>query len=257
MSKLFTQISLFIQRLAKYPSIGKLIGSFLGLLEVPILELFSCIDRHLHPGSYQKLMNIFTLFYGSKIIPLGQKIEAVPTVAPTEELLSLIRRVPAVSLGYCYCRTKNRNCTNPLWTCIHIGTAKSLAELGKKVPLRTSSVTEVESLLHQADDLGLVHQLLTAPTADYVYVICNCCPCCCVMLSNYIKYNSKGVATPSAFIINLKENICTDCGLCITRCHFGALQFSNEKLTIDYSKCVGCGLCLSKCPADALSLERR
>ena len=203
-------------------------------------------------------MQNFSLFYGSKIIPLNTKVETgLPTIAPTEEILDIIRRVPKISIGYCYCRVKNKNCDNPIWTCIHIGTAKHIEELGKKIPLKSSSIEEVEELLHKTEELGLVHQLLTAPSPEYIYVICNCCPCCCVMLQNTMKFHLHGVVQPSNFIAEFDPSSCITCGVCVQRCYFSALKLIDNKIDYNEQNCVGCGLCSSACPENALKLIRR
>ncbi|HUT80891.1 MAG TPA: 4Fe-4S binding protein [Candidatus Bathyarchaeia archaeon] len=257
MGSIAPKIQRIILYFANYPKIGKFIGSILAFLEVPWLEWISFKDKYIRPGSYKRMMKTFTLFYSSRIIPLNIKIEGSPSVAPTEEIMNIIRRMPAVSIGYCYCRTKYQNCNNPLWTCIHIGTAKHLDELSKKIPLRNSSHDEIEKLLLDANKRGLVHQLLTSPNSNYVYVICNCCPCCCVMLKNAIQYNFHGVVTPSNFINSRKEELCQNCGMCVERCHFGAISYTNNKLGFEEEKCVGCGLCISSCKNKALILKRR
>lgn len=257
MNVVLKEVKQIIIKLSKYPQIGISISSFFGLIEVPLLELIYFIDKRIKPGSYQQLMKYFSYFYGSKVIPLKTKIEGMPTLAPTEEILEIIKRVPAVSIGYCYCRAKYKNCDNPVWTCIHIGSAKHLEELSKKIPLKSSSYEEVEKLLYKANELGLVHQLLTAPSPEYVYVICSCCPCCCVMLRNAIDYQIHGVVLPSNFIAELNEKECNNCGICLERCHFNALSSGKDKVILDVNLCVGCGLCVNTCPTTALHMIRR
>ncbi len=246
-----------IQYLSQFPPVGKLISSLFGGLEVPILDFLHFIDRYVRPGSYQQLMPYFSRFYGSRVIPLNTTLKRIPTLAPTEEIINIIRRVPALGIGWCYCRKKNQNCDNPIWTCIHIGTAKRLDELGNQIPLKSATVEEVEALLYEAERLGLVHQLITAPSPDYVYVICNCCPCCCTMLRNALVYQLHGVVLSSNFIAEHKNNNCTSCGRCVERCYFGARKIENDSLVFDPKKCVGCGLCVSVCPTDAIQLARR
>ena len=36
-----------------------------------------------------------------------------------------------------------------------------------------------------------------------------------------------------------------------------AIQFVDEKASIDMDRCIGCGLCVSTCPTDAMSLARK
>ncbi|MGC9778777.1 MAG: 4Fe-4S binding protein [Candidatus Heimdallarchaeota archaeon] len=257
MNFLLDKLQYSILYLSKYPKIGKFISTILGVFEVFFLDMIYFIDRRISHGSYSSLMKIYTLLYGSKVIPLNVKLEGIPSVAPTDEIMSVIRRMPALSIGYCYCRVKHKNCDNPVWSCIHIGTAIHLNELKNKIPLKSASIEEVEKLLLKANKLGLVHQLLTAPSPDYVYVICNCCPCCCVMLNSAIEYNLRGVAIPSNYIVKYDKKKCIGCFSCVERCHFGSLANKDNKLVFDSSKCVGCGLCIDYCSSDAIQLIRR
>ncbi|MFX0090471.1 MAG: ATP-binding protein [Candidatus Hodarchaeota archaeon] len=254
---MFNRIFHGIQYLAQFPSIGKALSTLCGILEVPFLDLLLFIDQFIRPGTYKQMMPYFTQFYGSRVIPVNTTLKIIPSISPTEEIISIIRRVPALSIGYCYCRKKHQNCDNPIWTCIHIGTAKRLDELGKKIPLKSSTIREVEVLLHEADCLGLVHQLITAPSPDYVYVICNCCPCCCVMLKNALVYQLHGVALSSNFIATQNTENCTLCGRCVERCYFSARTIETGKLIFDPKNCVGCGLCVSTCSVNAIHLVRR
>ncbi len=59
-------------------------------------------------------------------------------------------------------------------------------------------------------------------------------------------------------IVEVNEEKCTGCGLCIDACHEGALQLINGKARlISDSYCDGLGDCLPKCPADAISIIER
>ncbi|MFW9905086.1 MAG: hypothetical protein ACFFFH_12180 [Candidatus Thorarchaeota archaeon] len=166
-------------------------------------------------------------------------INTTHTISPTEEILEIIQRMPSVAIGYCYCRSIKRrksetlDCTHDLWTCIHIGTAKMLTELKERTPLKGSNYEEIKAVLLAADKQGLVHQLITAPTSEYFYVICNCCTCCCIMLNDIIRHSSK-VAIASNFIAINDETKGTNCGKCVERCHFNAREMKNIFFTLAY-----------------------
>ncbi len=245
------------QHLLRYPSIGKGISAVFGFLEVPLLDLFAWLHKHTGLDFYDDLMRSMSRVYGSRVIPLDVSIDAKNLVSPTEEILGLVRRVEGLSLGYCYCRSKYRNCENEVWTCIHVGTAESINELATRKPTRSATLEDVERIIKKANDAGLVHQLITAPNSEYFYVICNCCPCCCVMLNSSIRYGIKNTAISSNFIIRKEEEKCKNCGVCITRCHFGAHVATKEGVQVDSSRCAGCGLCVSTCSEKALSMIRR
>ncbi len=59
-------------------------------------------------------------------------------------------------------------------------------------------------------------------------------------------------------IINIDEEKCNGCGLCVTACHEGALQIIDGKARlVSESYCDGLGDCLPECPMGAITLEER
>jgi len=246
-----------INFLLRYNPIGKAFSSLFGLLEVPVLDTIRFLDRHTRLDYFEDMMSRLTHVYGSRVIPLNVSLTAVPTVSPTEEILGIIKRVPALGIGYCYCRSAHRNCDNDVWTCIHIGTAQSLAELSTRMPIKSATVEDVEELLLRSDKAGLVHQLITAPSPDYFYVVCNCCPCCCVMLRSAIQYGLGNTALASNFAVEHDWEKCNDCGRCVPRCHFKARSIVDGTLRHEPERCVGCGLCVTVCENHAIRMVRR
>lgn len=51
--------------------------------------------------------------------------------------------------------------------------------------------------------------------------------------------------------IDVRENLCTFCGLCAQRCVYRAIAVdqAQKRLAFDASKCSGCGMCLNQCGA--------
>ncbi|MFX1335469.1 MAG: DUF362 domain-containing protein [Promethearchaeota archaeon] len=246
-----------LQGLTKYPKIGTTLASFFGSLEVPILEFRRIFDKFILPGFYNSTIPLFNTIYGSRIIPLNINLQHTKQILATEEISEIIDRMPIVAIGYCYCRSTYQKCDNSVWTCIHIGMGKRLKDLSNKIPMKTITKEQAKKIVSKADKQGLVHQLITAPTSEYFYVICNCCPCCCIMLKAIKQYGKLPSIIASNFISHQDGDKCTDCGKCINRCYFGARYFSDNKLFYDSSKCLGCGLCISVCPEDVIRLLRR
>lgn len=59
-------------------------------------------------------------------------------------------------------------------------------------------------------------------------------------------------------IIEINEEKCNGCGLCITACHEGALAMVDGKARlISESYCDGLGDCLPECPTDAIKIIER
>ena len=59
-------------------------------------------------------------------------------------------------------------------------------------------------------------------------------------------------------IVNIDENKCNGCGLCIPACKFGAIQIIDGKARLVKDIfCEGLGACLGKCPQDAITIIQR
>ena len=59
-------------------------------------------------------------------------------------------------------------------------------------------------------------------------------------------------------IINIDEEKCNGCGLCISGCHEGALALVDGKARlISESYCDGLGACLPECPTGAISIVKK
>ncbi|QSX07927.1 4Fe-4S dicluster domain-containing protein [Alkalibacter rhizosphaerae] len=59
-------------------------------------------------------------------------------------------------------------------------------------------------------------------------------------------------------VIQIDEEKCVGCGLCISACHQDALQLIDGKARlVSDSYCDGLGKCLPKCPTGAMTLEER
>lgn len=250
----------FSQTLNRFPYIGKLLTSIFGLLELPILEFVRRIDKKLHLKT-KDLLNSLLLKgrWGGRVVPLNKNIAVDTKFAPTQEILEIVSRSKIAKISYCYCRTIQRatnssNCDHPLYTCIHLSYGKALNEIAdKSIEFKNVSKQEVIDLLEECDKRGLVHQLIYFPNPDFYYVICNCCPCCCVVLNNYLKEGLPRVIK-SDFVAHTDLDLCNNCGECVEWCHFGARTFQNGKLQVNGNLCFGCGICGPKCPQKAIKL---
>jgi len=59
-------------------------------------------------------------------------------------------------------------------------------------------------------------------------------------------------------IVNIDEEKCNGCGVCIPNCHEGALQIIDGKARlISELMCDGLGACLGHCPEGAITIEKR
>ena len=68
-----------------------------------------------------------------------------------------------------------------------------------------------------------------------------------------------GYVKPEAITSSVNEDICSGCGVCISLCPFGAMEFmskNGKKLTqVTVAQCKGCGICGAACPSGAITMH--
>ncbi len=121
---------------------------------------------------------------------------------------------------------------------------------------------EALDILKKAEKEGLVH--LSQNTIDKQGFICNCCTCCCGILSMAVKYNYWKIFQKTDYIPVIVEEKCKKCRRCVNICPFYALTYvmgdkedkSEDKILIREEVCIGCGVCASNCPQEAITLKK-
>ena len=196
--------------------------------------------------------------------------EALPASDHTEVLdwerashIVTSARSHAVSL--CACRHHashlGRECARPQRTCLTLGgAAETLARRG--IAERITG-REAMAILEQAKEAGL------AQTGDNVQrnvsYICNCCGCCCGMMSAIRRYEMTNAIVTSNYMASIDPERCTGCSKCVKACPVGALKLvvgeKNGKrrgwVVRDEKLCLGCGVCYSQCEKGALRMQKR
>jgi MinD superfamily P-loop ATPase len=59
-----------------------------------------------------------------------------------------------------------------------------------------------------------------------------------------------------AWVVQINQETCTRCGICIDHCRYGAIYRNNGSFTINPFQCEGCRLCERICPARAIKSKR-
>ena len=249
--------------LRRFPTLGKLLASMFSLIEVALLELFRRLDNKFNIYSFGILnRRVLKGRWGGKVIPLNKNIDAETRFLPTQEILELVKRSSVTGISWCYCRAVQRkynepNCDHPLYTCIHLSFGQSLYEIpNKSLNLKQVSKERIVQLLEDSDKRGLVHQIIYFPSPQFYYVICNCCPCCCIVMDKFLKHGSPQMVK-SDFIAETDNSKCVNCGNCVEWCYFGAREMKGGKLVFNSINCFGCGICVPKCDKDALILKKK
>lgn len=173
-------------------------------------------------------------------------------VATVEECFEVIGQARRLTVVDCACRKKYQRCDKPLRTCIGIDTGAEV--LGEIKHGEAISREQAGQIIKDAYDAGLIRSVTHCVTPN-LYVICNCCTCCCVpyrLRSEYGVENAMGNGRQAAV---MDINKCTKCDKCQKVCPGQAI--STDTGIVDQDKCLGCGLCVGVCSHDALSMTLR
>lgn len=166
----------------------------------------------------------------------------------------------------CTCRTMSMmlksspECERPVENCLLFGAAtRFTVEQGIGRYINTE---EALAILKQAEKEGLVH--ISQNTYDRQGFICNCCPCCCGILSTAVKYNYWEIFQKSDYIPVIDYDKCKRCKKCAKVCPFYALTYqegdkedkSEDNILVREEVCIGCGVCAANCPQEAINLVK-
>lgn len=190
----------------------------------------------------------------ARVVPVGRALDVTAHIHPYEEVSKLIEKADYIALGRCACRVSVGACHAPTEVCFFFGGPARFL-VGRRYA-REISREEAILVLDSAEEAGLVHT--SSNSADGASFICNCCPCCCIILTSRTRLNLVHGFAVSGFQPKVDGNACTGCGICADeRCPMRAVELKNNLAVVDNNRCIGCGLCVSACPAKAMNLVRR
>ncbi|MCK5514709.1 MAG: 4Fe-4S binding protein [Deltaproteobacteria bacterium] len=251
-------------------------GSVLYSLAIPVFGFFEfslmrtdgMFDHDLLSNLYTKYINdddnfVKKYFGGKTIISRAYVQEETLPEDMTSEILSyeksshIIDAADMISVGICFCRHKMEHmgqaCDKPQDVCLSFGNiAKSLVEKGIA---REISKPEAHDILKQCVDNGLAQ--IGDNIKNKPAVICNCCGCCCDLLLSYKKTGMSTIISPSNYIAEIDDSVCTNCGVCIEKCPADAISLIGEKTVVDKNWCLGCGVCSNFCKTKACKMKAR
>jgi electron transport complex protein RnfB len=190
----------------------------------------------------------------ARVIPVEQSVGTATHIHPHDEVARLIDTVDYVALGNCACRVSVDACDKPREMCLIFDAAGRF--LVSRGFARQISRKEAHAVLDKAEETGLVHT--SNNSADKASFICNCCSCCCTILTCRTRLGLPHAFAESAFQAHIDAGSCTGCSICADdRCPMGAIDASGDTAVLTPERCIGCGLCVSTCPTGSIGLVRR
>jgi ferredoxin len=117
--------------------------------------------------------------------------------------------------------------------------------------------------LDHARSLGLTH--VTDNVREKPSFICNCCRCCCELMTGVQDGFSDGIAK-APFLAEVDAAACNYCGDCLKTCNVKCIGLADAARTrpkderyaeVDAATCLGCGACIGACEREAIRLIPR
>jgi Pyruvate/2-oxoacid:ferredoxin oxidoreductase delta subunit len=192
-----------------------------------------------------------------RVLPVEEALKAGGKQIPDADSLSkIIENAVELSVSKCPCRVIEHKCDMPVEVCIQVNNAaKYVIDRGTG---RKIAKEEALKILKNCEEKGLVHITDNQKQLGRYHYICNCCSCCCQNLTLTIS-RGLDVYAPSRYQARVDPELCSNCGTCLDRCHFNAIEEVESKggktiTRINEVECMGCGLCYLTCPNEAIAL---
>ncbi len=231
--------------------------------DLPMAQLATLMREYLEESQAKE-------FFGSKTqltrtLAYEEHIPVTSEIATYERAREIIREAGFGAVGICYCRHKKehqgKTCAKGAPTegiCISLGSAaRFLSRRGFAEP-RTEA--ELLKVIDRARDLRLTH--VTDNIREKPSFICNCCRCCCELMTGVQMGFHDGIAK-TGFTAVIDPDRCDYCGTCFSACNVKAIglakgrTFASAKdrfAEVKEAVCLGCGACVSACDKGALRL---
>lgn len=236
--------------------------------DLPMKELAELFDAYMYDD------NRFsgTLFAGQTQIGRALTHEEALAGQDFSEILDweratrVIENASAVGVSMCACRHKKlhlgKACDAPMDVCFSLNQgAETLARNGIA---RIVDTREAMALLEKSKAAGLV-QVGDNVQRNMTYM-CNCCGCCCGMLSAIRKFDMPNAVVAANWVMRPDTVACRGCGKCVAACPIEAISLKEETLpdgrtrriaVCDEALCLGCGVCFNACKFGAVVMHHR
>ena len=220
-------------------------------------DLASNIFQYFKEAFFEKEYNL-TGIPQLRTVPVNKAISNDVTIANYDQLSTFIEHSNTIGIMDCICRKAHDllgdpcKKTNLRETCMTFGSAARYFQ--EKGLARLITKEEAYQLTAKFEEEGLIP---SPSNSQKPFVVCNCCGCCCEVLSNEkrLEYPSRFFA--SNYHAHIDDDKCTGCNICVDKCQLNAIQGNDHICKIDLGRCIGCGICVINCPNDAIKLIKK
>jgi len=165
-----------------------------------------------------------------RTMPVMSSVEHNTEAKSYDQLMTLINRATAISVGPCSCRRSRRLMGEGCGhleddMCMYLN--ENAVNMAKDGNHRLVSREEALEILKRAEDNGLVHNVDQTPGFENITAICNCCGCSCYALRVAEYFRSKD-AIRSNFVARVDKEKCVACGQCVENCQTNALKLGQK-----------------------------
>ncbi len=212
------------------------------------------IDQYMDEGFIPAMLENGIL--QMRTIPIEKSVRLEYNISNFDEIKTIIDNVEkTLYLSPCICRqskdVQGNGCDHPKETCISIGVSPRIfLEQGREI-----TKDEALKVLRMAQDRGMV---ICPTNTQKPFVICCCCGCSCVFLTNLKKYANPALYVNSNYFVEIDKDLCSGCANCITDCPMDANKINEKGISeVDLGYCIGCGVCIPNCPSLARNLVKK
>ncbi|MEE8399825.1 MAG: 4Fe-4S dicluster-binding protein [Desulfobacterales bacterium] len=192
-------------------------------------------------------------------LPIEEELSVEQEAMAYDRVSTLVESSESFRVMECICKKEkglmDHPCAKPTEVCMAFAPLPDIFQDDDQGRVITKD--EAKAILKKAEEAGMVH--MTSNFQNGRLFICNCCGCCCGVLSGI-----HNLGIPASQVVNshhyavIDPDACITCGMCADeRCQVDAIEEGEDAYQITVDKCIGCGLCVTTCPTDAIKLVHK
>lgn len=165
-----------------------------------------------------------------RVIPIESALVGVEGVEPWEKLSSYLDKYDIFSVSDCSCRASRRHIDEG---CGHLETEMCIQMgSGAEYYIKTGRAREItreeaKEIIHNAEQLGMMHEMPHTEELGEAFAICNCCGCSCFSMRVASMFKTPD-AIRSNYTAKVNPKNCVACGQCVENCPVNAIQLGQK-----------------------------